>query len=347
MKIKKGYDIFKNTLFNEVTANVVGWSIFIGYNLLFFISQVQNYEISYWYCIKVLSNSSLFYLQSFVTFSLFFQKKIVLGVATFFVSILIFYLLTFVYCYDGGTYNTYAAFYYTHSFNIKDFFVLESTEFISFSAYGYVYAVFKLLKGKQKKQIRYQIDSFETETAFLKLQINQHFLYNSLNFIYFKMLKQSDESSNIIVWLSQVVRYSVADKSPFIDINQELEQVELLLKLYDFKTDNKAKIKLVVSPDTKGLIPHLSVLSLVYDAITFSNLDKPISISISPTDNGNSVEIQFFKKQTNFKYQNSSNGRALIERLSIFYPNCQSIHINDTPEQINVTLNLNLYEKKS
>lgn len=71
---------------------------------------------------------------------------------------------------------------------------------------GYVIQQF-LLKIKKERQI--QTQQTIAELSLLKSQISPHFLFNVLNSLYALSLKKSDETPNVILKLSDILRYSL------------------------------------------------------------------------------------------------------------------------------------------
>src|SRR5260370_959498 len=59
-------------------------------------------------------------------------------------------------------------------------------------------------KEKEKNLIR---DKLETELKFLRNQTNPHFLFNTLNNIYALARKKSDETADVVIKLSKLLRF--------------------------------------------------------------------------------------------------------------------------------------------
>ena len=52
-----------------------------------------------------------------------------------------------------------------------------------------------------------QTQTMQSELRFLKSQINPHFLFNTLNNLYALTLKKSDKAPEIVIKLSEMMRY--------------------------------------------------------------------------------------------------------------------------------------------
>lgn len=80
-------------------------------------------------------------------------------------------------------------------------------------------------------------DLIKSQHAQLKAQINPHFLFNTLNFIYTNTRKSAPEAAEAIMALSEMMRYSIEEVKNHAQsvLFGELEQVENLIKLHQIK----------------------------------------------------------------------------------------------------------------
>src|SRR5690606_25564746 len=77
-----------------------------------------------------------------------------------------------------------------------------------------IFVLFKLawdFNRKQRELDRLKSLVQESEIKFLKSQVNPHFLFNNLNNLYAKALKQSPKTPEIILELSSVLRFMLYD----------------------------------------------------------------------------------------------------------------------------------------
>ncbi|WP_374363132.1 sensor histidine kinase [Cloacibacterium sp.] len=79
----------------------------------------------------------------------------------------------------------------------------------------------------QKKLAEIHKEKTDAELKFLKTQINPHFLFNTLNNIYGLSLKKSDETPEIILKLSKIMRYNIFDSAKDkVSILKEIENIQ-------------------------------------------------------------------------------------------------------------------------
>ena len=75
---------------------------------------------------------------------------------------------------------------------------------------------------KKKKEI--ENERLISELRFLKAQINPHFLFNTLNNLYYLAFTQSPNTTEVIAKLSQMMRYMMYDSNhPRVPLSKEIE----------------------------------------------------------------------------------------------------------------------------
>lgn len=90
---------------------------------------------------------------------------------------------------------------------------------------------------RQKNLLKEQIsqlksEKLDQELTMLKAQINPHFLFNTLNNIYGMALKKADETPDVILQLSKIMRYNIyeaAEKS--ISIAKDIENIKDFIQI--------------------------------------------------------------------------------------------------------------------
>jgi two-component system, LytTR family, sensor kinase len=127
------------------------------------------------------------------------------------------------------------------------------------------------------KQQRTEQELSKAQNAFLRAQINPHFLFNTLDFIYHNINTEANKASEAIIILSKMMRYAVdSDKAEaFILFDEEIEQVENLLYLYQLRKNNELAIELNYTPEVRNIriIPFV-LLTLVENMIKHGELSS-------------------------------------------------------------------------
>ena len=74
-------------------------------------------------------------------------------------------------------------------------------------------------------------ENARAEMQLLKAQVHPHFLFNTLNNIYSFALKRSSESGNLVLKLSDTLKYMIKDcEAPFVPVQKELKLIINLQK---------------------------------------------------------------------------------------------------------------------
>lgn len=115
------------------------------------------------------------------------------------------------------------------------------------------------------------------QNAFLKAQINPHFLFNTLDFVYHNVTELSPKAADAIITLSEMMRYAIdADKmGEFILLGDELEQVQNLQYLNHLRKNEDIPLKVIYADEVRNIsfIP-LVLLTLTENIFKHGNLQN-------------------------------------------------------------------------
>ncbi len=100
-----------------------------------------------------------------------------------------------------------------------------------------------------------QIQSMQLKT--LELQINPHFLYNTLNTINCVALRNNDiETSELLAAFSHMLRYLISNSEKLVILREEQVWLEKYLSLSLYRYDHSFDYRLDFSPDTLDIFIH-------------------------------------------------------------------------------------------
>ncbi|TDO24713.1 sensor histidine kinase [Pedobacter duraquae] len=135
----------------------------------------------------------------------------------------------------------------------------------------------KLVAEIQKQHIQNEL--VKSQNALLKAQINPHFLFNTLNFIFTSSRKGAPEAAEAILSLSEIMRFSIdsGNNQTESDILLELEQVNNLIHLHRLRLGSPFFIDLEysVAELTEVKIIPLIVITLVENIFKHGDLEQP------------------------------------------------------------------------
>ena len=188
-------------------------------------------------------------------------------------------------------------------------------------------------------------EKLAAELAYLKSQINPHFLFNTLNNIYSLALKKSDDTANAIVKLSGMMRYNITDaQSEFIEIEKEIDYISSYIELQKIRIGETAKVNFTINGIAhKHQIAPLLLISFIENAFKYGvnpEIESIIQIAINITNN--TVELKVSNKIVPVSIVgNTKTGTGItnvIRRLDLLYSGKYQLQISHTETDYTVTL---------
>ncbi|MDO5517504.1 MAG: LytS/YhcK type 5TM receptor domain-containing protein [Clostridium sp.] len=123
----------------------------------------------------------------------------------------------------------------------------------------------ELQLGKIKE---YENMANKAEIKALQTQINPHFLFNALNTITSFVRVNPDEARKLIVKLSEYLRYNLEFKEDFIELREEINQVNSFVAIEKARFPGKFEVHYEIGDEDMNIkIPPLTIEPLVENAI--------------------------------------------------------------------------------
>lgn len=215
--------------------------------------------------------------------------------------------------------------------------------------FGYYYASESVKRERKLRLI--EKEKHEAEYAFLRAQINPHFLNNTLNFFFAKSLPLSEELANGIMTLSEIMRYSLEiDKDDHMTlIDEEIGHINNVIKINQLRFNNKLQIDFSVNGNTDNvrLIP-LILITVVENILKHGNCTDnlhPVKIALSINEIDHHIHLSTWnKKKKGPKELSSGIGMENIrKRLANHYKKGVALNINETEIDYSLKLTLPYY----
>lgn len=125
----------------------------------------------------------------------------------------------------------------------------------------------------------------ESELAALQAQINPHFLYNTLDSLYWQATEAgNDEIAESILALSQLFRLVLSQGKREVSVSQEMELVSRYLQIQKMRFTKRLDYEVTVDPAIqKARIPKLIIQPFVENAIVhgFENVSTPCRLVVT------------------------------------------------------------------
>ena len=173
-------------------------------------------------------------------------------------------------------------------------------------------------------------ENAETELNFLKSQINPHFLFNSLNSVYFLIDKDNPDARNALHKFSEMLRYQLYEcNGSKIPVEKEISYLKDYVDLQRLRGDENCLIDFNYSPEVKDfMIEPLLLVPFV------ENSFKHLSHFTNGHPNSVRIDIRRDKSEfifsvvntteshpTNDLYKNGGIGLPNVKRrLELLYP---------------------------
>ena len=224
----------------------------------------------------------------------------------------------------------------------------------SYFSFGYVFAMQtikkeKLLRLSESKKAQAEKDRLVAEYSFLRSQINPHFLHNTLSFFYSKSLGVSQELSEGILALSEIMRYSLEDSDTnngSVSLPREVDNLRKVIKVNQLRFNNKLCIDLAVSGNIEAIrIIPLVLITIVENALKhgdLSNPQDPVVIRIQADENGRQLHFMTSnRKKTGPKELGYGIGMDNVrKRLEYEYHENQRIQVKEDKEHYSVEIDI-------
>jgi LytS/YehU family sensor histidine kinase len=141
--------------------------------------------------------------------------------------------------------------------------------YVAFVLSYYVYLYRTNLEEKKKEEVRLNEMVREAELNLLKSQINPHFLFNSLNSISALTLTDPKKARDMIILLSDFLRYSIArDGKQLSPLSSELQNLERYLAIEKVRFGDRIKFKIDVDEKIQSCtLPVMILQPIIENAI--------------------------------------------------------------------------------
>ena len=193
-----------------------------------------------------------------------------------------------------------------------------------------------------------EVEKLSSELEYLKAQINPHFVFNSINTIYFQIEKQNATARESLSAFSEMLRYQLYEcNGKEIVIEKEINYLKNYVELQRMRKDESYNISFVVEEGTKGFtISPLLLIPFVENAFKH----------VSHHANNNDVRIRLGRHENNFVLSvfNTKEGKAnnseytgiglknAKRRLELLYKDRHELVIDNRPDSFEINLSLRI-----
>jgi len=232
-------------------------------------------------------------------------------------------------------------------FNFGKFFFVSCTYMgiLFLLSIAYRFAIDWFRNEKIRQQLENQ--NLKTEVAFLKSQINPHFLFNTLNSIYVLAYQQSDKTADAVMKLSEMMHYMLYESNNgWVPLAKEINYIRQLISLQRLRSSEPQSFNFLVEGNTEDcMVAPLLLIPFIENIFkhgVLNDKNKPVE-----------AKLQVTKKQLLFCSRNGINqaikdntgGIGLINvkrRLELLYPDRYQLSQTNDGEYYSIHLTLQL-----
>ena len=205
----------------------------------------------------------------------------------------------------------------------------------------------RLASAAREKQL--MEEKLQSELNFLRAQTNPHFLFNTLNNIYALARKQSEQTADVVLRLSKILRFMLYEcATPRITLAAEVKVIKDYIELEKLRYNQRLSVSFEENIDESFQdIAPLLLLPFVENAFKHG-------VSENRFDSQIHIQLVLKEKQLSFKISNSKEeeeegspgiGLSNIKRqLELIYPGQYQLQLKEEANKFSVNLQLNLAE---
>jgi len=217
---------------------------------------------------------------------------------------------------------------------------------------GFVLAIKLFKMWYERKQA-----SLEAELSALKAQVHPHFLFNTLNNLYALSLDQSPKSPQLILGLSDILRYILyecnADEVP---LEREILMMQQYVKLEKLRYEDRIDINFTVTGDLRNkLIAPLLILPFIENAFKHGTSEKTgqVWININVHVTGNRFKLKVANNKPEHQPEENEQDirghiglKNVMKRLDLLYPATSKLKIMNEDDTFLIVLDMELHVVK-
>jgi LytS/YehU family sensor histidine kinase len=224
-------------------------------------------------------------------------------------------------------------------------------EHIAFSvvAFTIMATIFKIATDKiiRDKEQR------DNELRHLKAQLNPHFLFNTLNNLYGLSVAESKKLPDLMLKLSDLLRYSLYDTGhDYVPLQKELEYIGNYVELERIRLSDRTQIVMEMDGDIRGqnIAPLLLIVFIEnsFKYLSSSRDRRPfVQISFDLHDGRLLMNVKNSMDPAHIadgsrQHKGGLGLNNVRQRLDLIYPHKHTLEITRSPECFEVKLEINL-----
>ncbi len=200
----------------------------------------------------------------------------------------------------------------------------------------------------ENKRKELENEKLTAELTFLKAQINPHFLFNTLNNLYYLAFTNSPNTTEVIAKLSQMMRYMIYDSNyEKVLLSKEIEYIENYISLEKLRLNNQIPINIFIEGDVNQVkIVPLILITFLENAfkhgVSNNSTNAYISINLSVHEKTLIYIVENSKLEINNHEKSGIGLQNVKRRLDLSYPQKSHLEVIDTEKYYKINLTLDI-----
>lgn len=237
--------------------------------------------------------------------------------------------------------------WYPITFSTHPFAFLDS--FLVFTAYTLIYGLIRKYFYERINMKELLLQRSENELNTLKAQLNPHFFFNSLNYLYGTALKEHAEyTAESISIMSDMMRYTIsANQKNYVPLAEELKFIENFLFLQRVRIPEKESIRIetsIISDNGEHVIAPLLLLPFIENAFKYGiSIEYPSFIKISIAVNKHQLIMEVNNRVINEHTEVKGNNTGISntrKRLELLYKGKYLLQCDETESEYKIFLSI-------
>lgn len=179
-----------------------------------------------------------------------------------------------------------------------------------------------------EKLLHSEIREKESELLLLQSQINPHFLYNTLDSLYFMaVIEHADEIADMVLALSDTFKLSLNRGEKLIEVGDEIEKIKAYMKLQNMRYHNRFELRIEIEASLMSQRILTFILQPVVENAVYHGLEPKMG-------SGCYIRLSGVQKDGFMEFRIQDNGVGIVsmsqldegygvknirERLFLFY----------------------------
>jgi LytS/YehU family sensor histidine kinase len=193
-----------------------------------------------------------------------------------------------------------------------------------------------------------QLEKLNTELEYLKAQMNPHFLFNSINTIFFQIDKQNHTARETLGKFSDMLRYQLYEcNDKEIAIEKELAYLKSYVELQKLRRNDNDQIVFTIADDMRNFsVPPMLLIPFIENAFkhasSYTDRTNEININLNRRDKAMILSVRNTRASGAVSVSNGIGLKNVRRRLQLLFPERHTLDIGQTGNHFEVTLTLKI-----